>query len=53
VATLVDRPMSPGRYEAVWMGSSDRGATVASGVYFARLSVGSEQALTRKIVLLK
>jgi carboxypeptidase T len=53
VATLVDKPLSPGRYEAVWMGSSDRGAAVASGVYFARLSVGSESALTRKIVLLK
>jgi carboxypeptidase T len=53
VATLVDKPLSPGRYEAVWMGSSDRGAPVASGVYFARLSVGSELALTRKIVLLK
>jgi hypothetical protein len=53
VATLVDRPVAPGRYEAVWTGTSDRGASVASGVYFARLRVGSEQALTRKVVLLK
>jgi hypothetical protein len=53
VATLVDRPVAPGRYEAVWTGTSDRGASVASGIYFARLAVGSERALTRKIVLLK
>ena len=53
VATLVDRPVAPGRYEAVWSANSDNGRSVASGVYFARLTVGSERALTRKIVLLK
>jgi len=53
VATLVDRPVAPGRYEAVWAANSDNGRSVASGVYFARLTVGSEQALTRKLVLLK
>jgi hypothetical protein len=53
VATLVDRPVAPGRYEAVWAANSDNGRSVASGVYFVRLTVGSEQALTRKLVLLK
>jgi hypothetical protein len=53
VATLVDRPIAPGRYETVWAANSDNGRSVASGVYFARLTVGSEQALTRKLVLLK
>lgn len=53
VATLVDREMSPGAYDAVWKATTDNGAPLASGVYFARLTVGGEQGLTRKLVLLK
>jgi len=53
VATLVDKPLGPGAYEAVWSGAAEDGGSAASGVYFARLTVGSEQALTRKLVLLK
>jgi murein tripeptide amidase MpaA len=53
VATLVDRDLSPGVHEAVWKATTDNGAPLASGVYFARLTVGGEQGLTRKLVLLK
>ncbi len=53
VATLVDHDVAPGPYEAVWDAKTDNGAPLASGVYFARLTVGSAQALTRKLVLLK
>lgn len=53
VATLVDRALPPGPYEAVWNGHRDGGGPVPSGVYFARLSVGGDEVLTRKLVLLK
>lgn len=51
--TLVDRSHEPGRYSAVWTGRDDAGRPVASGVYFARLTVGTEDAFSRKLVLLK
>jgi hypothetical protein len=53
VATLVDRALPPGPYEAVWDGRSDRGGPAPSGVYFARLTVGQGESFTRKLVLLK
>jgi hypothetical protein len=53
VATLVDRALPPGPYEAVWNGRANGGAPLPSGVYFARLSVGKDEVFTRKLVLLK
>jgi hypothetical protein len=53
VATVVDRELPPGAYEAVWRGRSDRGRALPSGVYFARLNIADTQVLTRKLVLLK
>ena len=47
VATLVDAPLSPGRYEAVW----EAGA-LPSGVYLGRLETGG-QVSVRRLVLLK
>jgi hypothetical protein len=52
VASLVERRMAPGTYQAVWRGRDDHGLEVASGVYFVRLSAGT-QTLTRKIAFLK
>jgi len=53
VATLAGGVHAPGHYEARWDGRDAAGRALASGVYFARLSVGAETAQTRKIVLLK
>jgi hypothetical protein len=56
VRTLVDGPVDPGEYAAVWDGLTDSGEQAASGVYFARMEatgpLGSFSA-ARKLVLLK
>lgn len=53
VATVVNEPRAPGTYVARWSGRDDHGAAVASGVYFARLSVAGSSTIVRKLVLLK
>ncbi len=53
VATLVNEARTPGTYVARWSGRDDHGAPVASGVYFARLSVAGSSTVVRKLVLLK
>ncbi len=53
VRTLVDVPShDAGRHSVSWDGRDENGAEVAAGVYFARLTVDSESA-TGKMVLLK
>jgi hypothetical protein len=53
VRTLMDgAELDPGWHEVLWDGRSDRGETVATGVYFCRLTVGSRK-LSRKVVVLK
>lgn len=53
VRVLVDRELSRGRHAGVrWDGRDDRGAAVASGVYFYQL-VSPAWVDTKKIVLLK
>jgi hypothetical protein len=54
VSTLVDAVQSPRAegFTVTWNGQSDRGATVASGVYFFKLQT-KEFSQTRKMVLLK
>ncbi len=52
VRTLVDGVVSAGRHTAVWDGTDERGVSVASGVYFARLSAGDETQ-QKKMALLK
>lgn len=41
VAVLVNDIRLPGRHRVIWSGQDDFGRRVASGVYFARLEVGS------------
>lgn len=52
VARLVDGTRSAGEHSASWEGLDGSGQPVASGVYFARLTV-DKRAFTRQMVLLK
>jgi aminopeptidase N len=52
VATLIDGTLDGGTHEVRWNGTDDRGAPVASGVYFCRLSAEGT-VLTRKMLLLR
>jgi hypothetical protein len=52
VRTLENRSMAAGVYNAQWDGRDDRGAAVASGIYFIRMNAGA-RVLTQKMVLIK
>ncbi|MCK4680990.1 VCBS repeat-containing protein, partial [bacterium] len=52
VATLVSGRVAGGRRSVTWNGTDSRGAPVASGIYFVRLTA-KDATLTRKVVLLK
>ncbi|MFH1865917.1 MAG: FlgD immunoglobulin-like domain containing protein [Candidatus Eisenbacteria bacterium] len=52
VSTVVDGPVDRGRHERTWDGNDDRGAAVASGVYFARLLVDG-RADDQKVMVLR
>ncbi len=52
VRTLVDGPAPAGRYEVKWDGRDGRGLPIASGRYYARLTVDGETR-TRSVTLLK
>ncbi len=50
--TLINERQSAGSHTVVWDGSDDHGRDVASGVYFYRITAGTESR-TRKMVVLK
>ena len=52
VALLADRLMAPGEYSIVWDGLGEGDRRLASGLYFARLSVGN-RLFARKTILLR
>ncbi len=52
VRALVRGAQTPGIHRTLWDGRDDAGRPVQSGVYFYRLSVGSDSA-TRKMLLLR
>jgi len=52
VKALVNRLLRADHYQVVWDGTNNRGARVASGIYFYRLEAG-RYAATRKMVLLR
>jgi hypothetical protein len=52
VATLVDEPKSPGRYEIVWRGTDSYGARVSSGIYLTVMQAGNYSG-TVKMSLMK
>ena len=52
VRTLVNEAKAPGYYTLNWDGGNDQGATVASGVYFLRMTAPSF-VKTQKLVVVK
>ncbi|MBN2565777.1 MAG: T9SS type A sorting domain-containing protein, partial [Candidatus Eisenbacteria bacterium] len=52
IATLVDSHQASGVYDALWNGRDQAGRPVASGVYFARVSIG-DWSETRKIAYVR
>jgi hypothetical protein len=52
VRTIVDEEREPGEQWAVWDGRDRLGKEAATGIYFARLSAGTETAV-RKVVRLR
>lgn len=52
VRTLIDRRLSPGKYQVQWDGKDELGTQVASGVYIYSISTG-EHRQSRKMMLLK
>jgi M6 family metalloprotease-like protein len=53
VATLVDEPRTVGRHTQVWGGVDDDGRRVASGVYFARLTVPEGERQIQRMALVR
>jgi hypothetical protein len=50
VRVLVDSPRSPGRYAETWDGLDERGAEVASGVYFIRLESAGRVTMQKAVL---
>jgi len=51
VRTLYAGPVTPGPGRLIWDGSDDAGHTVASGVYFVKAVLGSEETCRKMVVL--
>ncbi len=52
VRTLIASDLAAGSYRLQWRGDDDRGMSLASGIYFCKLSANDLSA-TRKLVLIK
>ena len=52
VAGLVGKAEKKGRHFVTWNGKDERGGSVASGIYFSRLTVGKE-TISKKMVMLR
>jgi hypothetical protein len=52
VRTLLDEPVTQGRYEILWDGRDDTGRELASGQYFYRLVAG-DRVDAKKMILLR
>ncbi len=53
VRPLVDEPLAAGAHALVWDGRDREGRSVANGVYFLRVNVGSTQEANRRVVRVK
>ncbi|MDP8232823.1 MAG: T9SS type A sorting domain-containing protein, partial [Candidatus Zophobacter franzmannii] len=52
IRTLINKQISRGEHEIIWDGNDENSQSVASGVYFYRLSTESK-TISKKMVLLK
>ena len=52
VSTLIDGNINSGRHEIIWMGKTNDGRELSSGMYFYELVVG-DLSLRKKLILLK
>jgi FlgD Ig-like domain len=53
IRTLVNQNVTAGSHSITWDGMDSRGMSVSSGVYFYRLSAGSDFVAAKKMILLK
>jgi flagellar hook assembly protein FlgD len=52
IATLVNKELTAGHYEARWDGKNDKGAQVVSGVYLVSMNTGNAR-YSQKICYMK
>ena len=52
VSTLIDGNINSGRHEIIWMGKTNDGRELSSGMYFYELVVG-DLSIRKKLILLK
>jgi hypothetical protein len=52
IATLVESTHAPGHYRTGWTAQTDQGASVASGVYYVKLTIG-KRSVTKRLVQIK
>jgi hypothetical protein len=51
ITTLIDNEMNAGLHEVSWNGKNFSGQTVASGVYYYKLTAGEFQSIRRMILM--
>lgn len=51
VATLLEQELPAGNYAVRWDGTTDKNISAASGVYFYRVSVGSQQKIGKMLLV--
>jgi hypothetical protein len=51
VRTLLDGPLAAGRQELVWDGMDNQQRSLASGIYFTRLTAGESQQVSRLVLV--
>jgi flagellar hook assembly protein FlgD len=52
VADLIGKAEKKGRHSVTWDGRNETGGSIASGIYFSRLTVGKE-TISKKMVMLR
>ncbi len=53
VKTLLDEEIAVGTHSIVWNGTNEKGISVTSGIYFAKITNTTSNSLTKKMILMK